>query len=119
MDKEFSRTGKDKTRALGLDLPPPYDHLVGRGVVLRLVPGAELVGARALLAVFPELEVPHDPREGAVGHLMALFFEDLPDPDGIALDSGEGLTDIRRDIPVPGLPLRPRYSPDHLLDGVP
>ena len=51
---------------------------------------------------------------------MALFFQDLPDPDGVALDGGEGLTDKGEKLLVGRPPLRclPR-PPDNPLDGIP
>jgi len=95
LDEEPSRVGKDQPRALRRDLLVADDHLVGGGVVLGFLAGAEGIRARALLAVFPELQVPHDPRERAVGDGMALVVEDLPDPLHVAPAKGEGLADRR------------------------
>jgi hypothetical protein len=63
--------------------------------MLHLLPGTERIGAGALLTIFPEFQVSYDPGQGAVGDIVALFFQDIPDPHGIALRGGEGLTDGR------------------------
>ena len=88
--------------------------------MLHLLAGAERISAGALLTIFPEFQVPHDPGQGTVGDTMPLALEDLPDPDGVALRGGEGLTDGGREVLIPRPPLHrlPR-PPDHLLDGVP
>ena len=68
---------------------------MGGGVVLCFLARTEGIRARALRTVFPELQVPHDPGQGAVGDGMAPFFEDLPDSHRVALGEGEGLADSR------------------------
>jgi len=45
--------------------------------VLCFLARTEGIRARALRTVFPELQVPHDPGQGAVGDGMAPFFEAL------------------------------------------
>ena len=50
LDKESSRVGEDQTRALGLDLLSPITTWWGEVSCCISSPGAERIGARALLA---------------------------------------------------------------------
>ena len=120
LDEEPLRVGEDQARALSLDQLVPYHYLMRRGIVLHLFAGTEGIGAGALMPILPEIEIPHDPREGAVGDMVALAIQDLPDSHGVARCDGEGLTDGGREVLVAGSSVRylPR-PPYHPLDGVP
>ena len=106
LDKEPSGVGENQAGTLGLDLLSAHEHLVGRRIVLHFLARAEDIGARTLFTILPQFEVAHDPGQGAVRNLAAAFtFQDLLDPDGVALCGGKGLTDDVREIPIGRWPL--------------
>ena len=68
---------------------------MGRSIVLHLLARTKFIDARArLFIVFPQIEVSHEPGQGAVGDVTAVFaLEDLLNPDDITLGAAEDLPD--------------------------
>ncbi len=121
LDKELSGVGENQPGTLGLDFLSSHEHLVGGRIVLHLLARTKGIGARTLLTILPQIEVTYDPGQGAVRDFaVVLAFQDLLDPDGIALCGGEGLTDDVREILVGRLPLQCvlPFTLDHPLHGV-
>jgi hypothetical protein len=89
--------------------------------VLHLLARTKGIDSCALLTILSQIEVTHDPGQGAVGNFaVILAFQDLLDPDDIAFGGGKGLTDDVREILIGRLPLQSvlPLTLDHQFNGV-
>jgi len=123
LDKELPGVTEDQPRTLGLDLLVTDEHLVGRSIMLHLLARTKFISSgTTFLLILSEIEVSHDPGQGAIGDRMAVFtLENLLNPHGIALRAFEYLLDDGRKLLVGRLSLRSPLPlpPDHSADRVP
>jgi len=86
--------------------------------VLHLLTRTKGVGTDAGLVILPQVEVPDDPGQGAVGDAVAVVLQDLLHPDHVALCACEQLTDKGGELLVGRVSLRflVPLPPDHPPD---
>ena len=61
--------------------------------MLHLLTRTKRIDADANFMILPQVEVSHDPGQGAVGNRVPVVLQHLLDPDHVALGAGEQLTD--------------------------